>query len=327
MTLSRAGGRRWLGAYSAALEEALARWREEYEQSTAQLAQHPLQEDLHILRRSRVIGMTTTGERATAPGLGLAVVPVPVVGPVLVPARFLVPVLLPVPVLVPMLEPVPVPVLVVLLVPSPVLVLVVLEPVPARGRWARSLGQRNWGTPHGVLGGPCRGAGSFTRLVPDSRSCQVKQAAAERPAPDGDRGRSRGDPGGARPDLPHHLLQAPHPHRGPPAGTALPAPRPGVRRHTSASRTPFAAETQTGRLHLGEEILPRHLPLRADDQQQDPPRAAAVPGEPDPPAVWALPPTPRRGACRRGSSLRRVPGSTACAPRSPSCSSPSSTRS
>ncbi|XP_074753638.1 NFX1-type zinc finger-containing protein 1-like isoform X2 [Athene noctua] len=53
--------RRWLGAYSAALEEVLARRLEEYEQSAAQLAQHRLQEDLRILRQSRVIGMTTTG--------------------------------------------------------------------------------------------------------------------------------------------------------------------------------------------------------------------------------------------------------------------------
>uniref|UniRef100_A0A663DY54 Uncharacterized protein n=1 Tax=Aquila chrysaetos chrysaetos TaxID=223781 RepID=A0A663DY54_AQUCH len=40
---------------------ALARRLEEYEQSAAQLAQHQLQEDLQILRQSRVIGMTTTG--------------------------------------------------------------------------------------------------------------------------------------------------------------------------------------------------------------------------------------------------------------------------
>ncbi|XP_040978958.1 LOW QUALITY PROTEIN: NFX1-type zinc finger-containing protein 1-like [Aquila chrysaetos chrysaetos] len=53
--------RRWLGAYGEALEEALARRLEEYEQSAAQLAQHQLQEDLQILRQSRVIGMTTTG--------------------------------------------------------------------------------------------------------------------------------------------------------------------------------------------------------------------------------------------------------------------------
>ncbi|XP_074745721.1 NFX1-type zinc finger-containing protein 1-like isoform X1 [Strix uralensis] len=53
--------RRWLDAYSAALEEVLARRLEEYEQSAAQLAQHQLQEDLWILRQSRVIGMTTTG--------------------------------------------------------------------------------------------------------------------------------------------------------------------------------------------------------------------------------------------------------------------------
>ncbi|XP_074942120.1 NFX1-type zinc finger-containing protein 1-like [Phalacrocorax aristotelis] len=53
--------RRWLGTYGAALEEALARQLEEYEQSAAKLAQHQLQEDLQILRQSRVIGMTTTG--------------------------------------------------------------------------------------------------------------------------------------------------------------------------------------------------------------------------------------------------------------------------
>ncbi|KAM9302608.1 NFX1-type zinc finger-containing protein 1-like [Morus bassanus] len=53
--------RRWLSTYSAALEEALARELEEYEQSAAKLAQHRLQEDLQILRQSRVIGMTTTG--------------------------------------------------------------------------------------------------------------------------------------------------------------------------------------------------------------------------------------------------------------------------
>ncbi|XP_010565124.1 PREDICTED: NFX1-type zinc finger-containing protein 1-like [Haliaeetus leucocephalus] len=53
--------RRWLSAYGAALEEALARRLEEYEQSAAQLAQYQLQKDLQILRQSRVIGMTTTG--------------------------------------------------------------------------------------------------------------------------------------------------------------------------------------------------------------------------------------------------------------------------
>lgn len=129
VTPSRAGSRRWLGAYGAVLEEALARQLEEYEQSAAQLAQYQLQKDLQILRQSRVIGMTTTGGIDTAAGLGLVLVVVPVVAKV----QFLVPVLvqLPVPVLVPTLEPVPVPVLVVVLVPSPVPVLVVLEPVPA----------------------------------------------------------------------------------------------------------------------------------------------------------------------------------------------------
>lgn len=131
VTPSRAGSRRWLGAYGAVLEEALARQLEEYEQSAAQLAQYQLQKDLQILRQSRVIGMTTTGGIDTAAGLGLGLVLVVV--PVVAKVQFLVPVLvqLPVPVLVPTLEPVPVPVLVVVLVPSPVPVLVVLEPVPA----------------------------------------------------------------------------------------------------------------------------------------------------------------------------------------------------
>ncbi|XP_042642156.1 NFX1-type zinc finger-containing protein 1-like [Tyto alba] len=53
--------RRWLGAYSAEQEELLVRWLGEYERSAAQLAQHQLQQDLRILRQSRVIGMTTTG--------------------------------------------------------------------------------------------------------------------------------------------------------------------------------------------------------------------------------------------------------------------------
>lgn len=129
MTPSRAGGRRWLGAYSAALEEALARRLEEYERSAAQLARHQLQEDLWIRRQSHVIGMTTTGEKATAPGLGLGPVTavVPVLAPVLVLVQFLAPVLalLPVPVLVPTLEPVTVPAL------AGLPVLVVLELVPA----------------------------------------------------------------------------------------------------------------------------------------------------------------------------------------------------
>ncbi|KAM7176045.1 NFX1-type zinc finger-containing protein 1-like isoform 2-T2 [Macrochelys suwanniensis] len=53
--------RRWMLAYEHELKETLVQKLEEYEQKAAQLAELTFQEDLSVLKRSRVIGMTTTG--------------------------------------------------------------------------------------------------------------------------------------------------------------------------------------------------------------------------------------------------------------------------
>lgn len=175
---------------------------------------------------------------------------------------------------------------------------------------------------HGALGGPCRDAGSFTGLIPGSRGCQVPQAAAECPAPDGDRGRGCRDPGGARPDLPHHLLQAPHPHRGPPAGRVPRPPVPvpiGIPRRAKPPlqlRPKPADYTLEKKYRLGISLFERMINNKIPHVQLLCQVSQTLP----------LPPTLCRGDCHHGSSLRRVPGSTACARRSPSCSSPFSTR-
>ncbi|XP_043397834.1 NFX1-type zinc finger-containing protein 1 [Chelonia mydas] len=53
--------RRWMLAYERELKETLVAKLEEYEKKAAQLAEFTFQEDLRVLKRSRVIGMTTTG--------------------------------------------------------------------------------------------------------------------------------------------------------------------------------------------------------------------------------------------------------------------------
>ncbi|XP_075772705.1 NFX1-type zinc finger-containing protein 1-like isoform X2 [Pelodiscus sinensis] len=53
--------RRWMLAYERALTEKLAEKMQEYETQAAQLAELTFQEDLRVLERSQVIGMTTTG--------------------------------------------------------------------------------------------------------------------------------------------------------------------------------------------------------------------------------------------------------------------------
>ncbi|XP_043365785.1 NFX1-type zinc finger-containing protein 1-like [Dermochelys coriacea] len=53
--------RRWMLAYEHELKETLVEKLEEYEKKAAQLAELTFQEDLRVLKRSRVIGMTTTG--------------------------------------------------------------------------------------------------------------------------------------------------------------------------------------------------------------------------------------------------------------------------
>ncbi|KAJ7338266.1 hypothetical protein JRQ81_011010 [Phrynocephalus forsythii] len=53
--------RRWVAAYEVKLKAALAEEMKHYEKEAAQLEELSFQEDLRILRQSRVIGMTTTG--------------------------------------------------------------------------------------------------------------------------------------------------------------------------------------------------------------------------------------------------------------------------
>ncbi|KAH1177640.1 hypothetical protein KIL84_011342 [Mauremys mutica] len=53
--------RRWMLAYERQLKETLVEKLEEYETKAAQLAELTFQEDLWVLKRSQVIGMTTTG--------------------------------------------------------------------------------------------------------------------------------------------------------------------------------------------------------------------------------------------------------------------------
>nr|XP_042717233.1 NFX1-type zinc finger-containing protein 1-like [Chrysemys picta bellii] len=53
--------RRWMLAYERELKETLVEKLKEYEKKAAQLAELTFQEDLWVLKRSRVIGMTTTG--------------------------------------------------------------------------------------------------------------------------------------------------------------------------------------------------------------------------------------------------------------------------
>ncbi|XP_067416155.1 NFX1-type zinc finger-containing protein 1-like [Emydura macquarii macquarii] len=53
--------RRWMLAYETELKETLVVKLEEYEKKAGELAQLTFQEDLQVLKHSRVIGMTTTG--------------------------------------------------------------------------------------------------------------------------------------------------------------------------------------------------------------------------------------------------------------------------